>query len=73
MVCDFTALAGRTLTLWNVLDEDRMDGVPFFCFSHLMMRIEVRGGVWLLVVLLRVCVLLHKRMNSLTLVLVLGM
>ncbi len=44
VVCDFTALAGRTLTLWNAKDEDRMDGVPFFCFSHLVMRIEVRGS-----------------------------
>lgn len=44
VVCDFTALAGHTLTLWNVRDDDRMDGVPFFCFSHLVMRIEARGG-----------------------------
>jgi hypothetical protein len=32
---------GKTLFLWNTFDDDRMKDVPFFCFSHLVMRIEV--------------------------------
>jgi hypothetical protein len=32
---------GKTLFLWNTFDDDRMKDVPFFCFSHLLMRLEV--------------------------------
>jgi hypothetical protein len=40
-VCDFKALAGQTLYLWNIQDDDRMKDVPFFCFSHLVMKMLV--------------------------------
>ncbi|KAG2491600.1 hypothetical protein HYH03_010165 [Edaphochlamys debaryana] len=40
VVCDFTAYAGKTLYLWNAQDDYRMKDVPFFCHSHLVMRIE---------------------------------
>jgi hypothetical protein len=40
-VCDFKALAGQTLYLWNIQDDDRMKDVPFFCYSHLVMKIAV--------------------------------
>ncbi|KAG2484888.1 hypothetical protein HYH03_016369 [Edaphochlamys debaryana] len=39
VVCDFTSYAGKTLYLWNAKDDYRMNDVPFFCFSHLMMKI----------------------------------
>jgi hypothetical protein len=35
---------GKTLFLWNTFDDDRMKDVPFFCFSHLVMRIEVAAS-----------------------------
>lgn len=41
MVCDFTQFAGRTLYLWNNFDDDRMNDVPFYCYSHLVARIDV--------------------------------
>ncbi|KAG2484028.1 hypothetical protein HYH03_017118 [Edaphochlamys debaryana] len=40
VVCDFTAYEGKTLYLWNARDDFRMKGAPFFCNSHLVMRIE---------------------------------
>lgn len=44
VVCDLSALAGRSLHLWNVFDDDRMKDVPFFCYSHLVMRINVNAA-----------------------------
>jgi hypothetical protein len=43
LACNFGApeAEGKRLYLWNIQDEDRMKDVPFFCFSHLVMRIEV--------------------------------
>ncbi|KAG2484026.1 hypothetical protein HYH03_017116 [Edaphochlamys debaryana] len=40
VVCDFTTYRGKTLYLWNARDDFRMKGAPFFCNSHLVMRIE---------------------------------
>lgn len=41
-VCDFRSFAAQTLYLWNHKDPRRMKDVPFFCFSHLVMKINVR-------------------------------
>jgi hypothetical protein len=41
VACDLTPYAGQTLYLWNTKDENRMKDVPFFCNSHLVMRIDV--------------------------------
>jgi hypothetical protein len=43
LVCDFAdpLVAGKSIYLWNSFDEDRMKDVPFFCFSHLLMRIDI--------------------------------
>lgn len=41
VACDFTKYAGQTLYIWNVQDEDRMKDVPFFCYSHLAMKLVV--------------------------------
>lgn len=43
MVCDFGYYTNRVLYLWNVEDTDRMKDVPFFCYSHLVMRFQVKG------------------------------
>ncbi|KAG2484027.1 hypothetical protein HYH03_017117 [Edaphochlamys debaryana] len=40
VVCDFSSYEGKTLYLWNAQDDYRMKGAPFFCNSHLVMRIE---------------------------------
>ena len=41
VVCNFQSLAGRTLYLLNVKDDERMKNVPFFCFSHLIAKVVV--------------------------------
>ena len=41
VVCDFTGYAGQTLYWWNDLDPVMQSGVPMFCYSHLISRIEV--------------------------------
>ncbi|EFJ51493.1 hypothetical protein VOLCADRAFT_87571 [Volvox carteri f. nagariensis] len=43
VVCDFSSYSGRTFFLMNVKDERRMKSVPFFCHSHLLMKIQVFG------------------------------
>eukprot|EP00198_Chlamydomonas_reinhardtii_P001096 XP_001690431.1 predicted protein [Chlamydomonas reinhardtii] len=42
VVCDFRDFNGRSLYLLNAFDDDRMKDVPFFCNSHLVMKIDVR-------------------------------
>ncbi|KAG2440741.1 hypothetical protein HXX76_003598 [Chlamydomonas incerta] len=42
VVCDFSAYSGRDVYLVNAYDDDRMKDVPFFCNSHLFMKINVR-------------------------------
>lgn len=42
VACDLNGLTGADLILWNSDTQDkRMDGVPFFCYSHLLARITV--------------------------------
>jgi FtsP/CotA-like multicopper oxidase with cupredoxin domain len=40
VVCNLASYKGKTLYLWNSRD-DRFKDVPYFCFSHLVMRIDV--------------------------------
>ena len=40
-VCDFSPFKGQTLFLWNDRDEDRMKDVPYFCYSHLLAKIQI--------------------------------
>ncbi len=42
-VCDLAdpLVAGKSIYLWNTFDDRRMKAVPFFCFSHLLMRIDI--------------------------------
>ncbi|KAG2425551.1 hypothetical protein HXX76_013595 [Chlamydomonas incerta] len=42
VVCDFSGFAGQDLIMMNAYDDRRMKGVPFFCNSHLVMKINVR-------------------------------
>ncbi|KAG2437396.1 hypothetical protein HXX76_006048 [Chlamydomonas incerta] len=42
VVCDFSGLADQDLYLVNSYDDRRMKAVPFFCNSHLVMKINVR-------------------------------
>ncbi|KAG2441979.1 hypothetical protein HYH02_009772 [Chlamydomonas schloesseri] len=49
VACDFRGLATQTgqvttLYLVNVYDDRRMKDVPFFCHSHLVMKIDVACG-----------------------------
>ena len=41
VVCDFSTLKGQTLFMWNEQDEDLMKDVPYFCYSHLLAKIQV--------------------------------
>ena len=41
IVCDFTNLKAKTLYFWNEYDDDMMKGVPYFCHSHLIAKIQV--------------------------------
>lgn len=41
LVCDFTGFKGQTLYLWNGQDDKMLKGIPYFCYSHLLARIEV--------------------------------
>ena len=34
-------LAGKEIIMWNAKDEKRMKNVPFFCYSHLLMKVVV--------------------------------
>jgi hypothetical protein len=40
VVCDLSSFEGETLYLWNNRDE-RLADVPYFCWSHLVMRMDV--------------------------------
>ncbi|KAG2440724.1 hypothetical protein HXX76_003581 [Chlamydomonas incerta] len=42
VVCDFSAYRNKDLYLVNAYDDRRMKDVPFFCNSHLVMKINVR-------------------------------
>ena len=41
VVCDFSEYAGQTLYVYNGKDEQQMAGVPYFCHSHLLAKIQV--------------------------------
>eukprot|EP00198_Chlamydomonas_reinhardtii_P001276 XP_001690611.1 predicted protein [Chlamydomonas reinhardtii] len=41
VVCDFSGLSGKTLFLVNAYDDRRMKDVPYYCHSHLVMKINV--------------------------------
>jgi FtsP/CotA-like multicopper oxidase with cupredoxin domain len=41
LVCDFSDYQGQTLYFWNDKDSQQMDKVPYFCYSHLISRIQV--------------------------------
>jgi FtsP/CotA-like multicopper oxidase with cupredoxin domain len=41
IVCDFSNYAGQTLYLWNDKDPDMMKDVPYFCYSHLLSRLDI--------------------------------
>ncbi|CAF4814140.1 unnamed protein product, partial [Rotaria sp. Silwood2] len=41
VVCDFTTLKGQTLFMWNEKDDVFMKDVPYFCYSHLLGRLEI--------------------------------
>lgn len=44
IVCDFEGFENQVLYLWNEHDADRTTSeTPYFCFSHLLMRINVGG------------------------------
>ena len=45
VVCDFSTLKGQTLFMWNERDTDMMSGVPYFCYSHLLAKIQVSVAV----------------------------
>jgi hypothetical protein len=41
IVCDFSKTPSRTLYLWNDKDTARFVNVPYFCYSHLLARLEI--------------------------------
>ncbi|CAF1584563.1 unnamed protein product [Rotaria sp. Silwood1] len=41
VVCDFTMLKSQTLYLWNEKDDTFMKDVPFFCYSHLLGKLQI--------------------------------
>ena len=45
VVCDFSTLRGQTLFMWNERDEDLTKDVPFFCYSHLLAKIQISAAV----------------------------
>jgi len=40
-VCDFSKMKSKTLIMWNENDFDQMKDTPFYCYSHLIMKIVV--------------------------------
>jgi hypothetical protein len=45
IVCNLSGHSGRTLYLYNQPDPDRTTSeTPFFCYSHLIMKIKVRAA-----------------------------
>lgn len=45
IVCDFRSLRGQTLYLWNDFDDDWMKDVPYFCYSHLLAKLEISSAI----------------------------
>lgn len=45
IVCDFTKRKNEVLYLWNDKNSERMKDVPYFCYSHLIARLQVSGNV----------------------------
>jgi hypothetical protein len=43
IVCDFSKFKAKTLYLWNDKDDKRMINVPYFCYSHLLARLDIGG------------------------------
>jgi FtsP/CotA-like multicopper oxidase with cupredoxin domain len=41
VVCDFSNFKGKTMYLWNDYDSKMMSDVPYFCYSHLIARLQV--------------------------------
>ena len=41
VVCDFRSVAGQTLYMWNHKDDNYMEDIPYFCYSHLIAKIVV--------------------------------
>ena len=42
-MCDFSGYSNRTLYMYNQPDSSRTTSeTPFFCYSHLIMKIKVR-------------------------------
>ena len=46
VVCDFSNYANQTIIMWNGNDNDQMKAVPYFCYSHLIAKIQVTGAVF---------------------------
>ncbi len=42
MVCDFRQLGGSKLYVVNDFDDKRMKDVPMFCYSHLVMKLDIQ-------------------------------
>ncbi|CAF0713561.1 unnamed protein product [Adineta steineri] len=40
-VCDFTTFSNQILYLWNDKNNDWMQGVPYFCYTHLLSKLEI--------------------------------
>ncbi len=45
VVCDFSQFQEKTLIFWNENDFDQMKAVPFYCYSHLIMKVIVGKDV----------------------------
>ncbi len=44
-VCNFIGHSGKTLWLWNEKDPQFKEEVPYFCYSHLIAKIEVGAAL----------------------------
>ena len=44
IVCDFTTVKGQTLYLWNDEDKKVMKDVPYFCYSHLLAKLQISSS-----------------------------
>ncbi|CAF1407708.1 unnamed protein product [Rotaria sordida] len=41
VVCDFRALKNQILYMWNHKDDTFMKDVPYFCYSHLLAKLQI--------------------------------